>query len=131
MVMTEASFVSVLHERGQGADLVELELPVGRAYASVGRLVVAGVAMRRDVSAERIEDLQAALDTVLQSTIAGGRVHLALWNNSDALQVEVGPFTSDVHWRGIDGVLSELVDEHVIRVSGGDVWVLLRFRGLM
>lgn len=125
MVVTDASFVPVLHDRGPVPDLVELELPVGQAYASVGRLVAAGVALRHDVSIERIEDLQTALDTVLQSPIAEDRIHLALWNASDGLHVEVGPFTSDIHWRGIDGVLSELVDELVIRVSGGDVWVLL------
>lgn len=131
MVVTEVSLVSVPHDRGPVPDLVELELPVGRAYASVGRLVAAGVAMRRDVSAERVEDLQTALDTVLQWTIAGERIHLALWITSDGLHVEAGPFPSDVDWRGIDGVLSELVDELVIRASGGDVWVLLRFRELM
>lgn len=126
MVVTEASLVSVLHDRGPVPDLVELELPVGRAYASVGRLVTAGVAVSRDVSIERIEDLQTALDAVLSSTIAGESIHLALWNTSDGLHVEVGPFTSDIRGRGVDAVLSELVDELVIRVSGGDMWVLLR-----
>ena len=131
MVVMEANLVSVPHDRGPVPDLVELELPVGRAYASVGRLVAAGVAIRRDVSAERFEDLQTALDTLLESTIAGKRIHLALWNTSEGLHVEAGPFPSDVDWRGLDGVLSELVDELVIRASGGDVWVLLRFRELM
>lgn len=131
MVVTEASSMSALHERRAVSDLVELELPVGRAYAAVGRLVASGVAVRRDVSTERIEDLQTALDIVFQSTIAGDRIHLALWNTSDGLHIEVGPFTSDVHWCGVDGVLSELVNEVVIRGSGRDVWVLLRFRELM
>lgn len=81
-------------EEGSAVALVELELPAGAPFAPVGRLVVAGVGARTDFPADRIEDLQAALDVVLRSAPAGDKLVLAIRHSPDDLRVEIGPISA-------------------------------------
>ena len=105
---------------------VELELPRGR-FAAVARLVAAGLGARLGLHVDRLDDLKLAIDAALRQPQSGDTVTLALTPTDDDLHVEVGPLAAaGVDSRGLEGVLSALVDEIRTRKSGADAWVAMR-----
>jgi hypothetical protein len=106
--------------------VVELELPRGR-YAAVARLVAAGVGARLGLSVERLDDLKLAIGAVLRQSGSKDTLTLAMTPTLDDVQVEVGPLSATgLDPRGLEGVLSTLVDETRTRRSGDDVWIAMR-----
>jgi hypothetical protein len=106
---------------------VELELPRGRRFAAVARLVAAGLGARLGLHVVRLDDLKLAIDAALGQPQSGDTVTLALTPTDDDLHVEVGPLAAaGLDSRGLEGVLSALVDETRTRKSGADAWVAMR-----
>ena len=106
---------------------VELELPYGRHFTAVARLVAAGLGARLGLHVDRIDRLKLAIDTALRQPQAGDRLTLALTPTHDDLEVEIGPLAAaGVDARGLEDVLSTLVDDIRTRRSGVDVWIALR-----
>ncbi len=106
---------------------VELELPRGNRFAAVARLVAAGVGARLGLRVDRLEDLKLAVDATLRQPQSKDTLTLAMTPTPDDLHVEVGPLAATgLDSRGLEAVLSTLVDETRTRRSGGDVWVALR-----
>jgi serine/threonine-protein kinase RsbW len=109
--------------------VVELELPRGRRFAAVARLVAAGFGARLGLPVDRLEDLKLAIDVVLRQPHSTDALTLALTPTSDDLEVEVGPLVAAGHdSRGLEDVLSTLVDDIRARRSGRDVWIAMRIR---
>ena len=107
--------------------VVEIELPLGERFAAVARLVAAGLGARLGLSVERLQDLKLAVDAALRQPGARDTVTLALTPTSDDLHLEVGPFAAAaLDSRGLEDVLSTLVDETRARRSGSDVWIAMR-----
>jgi hypothetical protein len=107
--------------------VVEVELPPGTRFAPVARLVAAGLGARLGLSVERLEDLKVAIDAALRQPSSGDTVTLAMTPTLDDLHVEIGPLAArELDSRGLEDVLSRLVDETRTRQSGSDVWIAMR-----
>lgn len=106
---------------------VELELPAGRPFDSVGRLVAAALGSRLDLPVDRIDDLQLAVRTILCTAPSGSTLTVTLMHTAEELYVEIGPFAcGDAERRAIDRVVSPLVDE--LTTHGFERNVLIAFR---
>ncbi|MGH3012388.1 MAG: ATP-binding protein [Gaiellaceae bacterium] len=75
------------------ADSITLSFPQAKAYHGVARLVVGGLAARLELSYEHLEDLQLALESVLdgEGYVRGDRVIVQLVVESDSVVMEIGP----------------------------------------
>ncbi len=79
------------------ADSITLSFPHEKAYHGVARLVVGGLAARLELSYEHLEDLQLALESVLdgEGYVQGDEVTVRLVVESDSVVMEVGPLDPD------------------------------------
>jgi hypothetical protein len=116
---------------------IELRIPNERPYHGVVRLVVGGLAARHNLSYEKLEDLQLALVTVLESDdyTTGPEVVVELEVSADAIALCVGPLHGDALQEelgskdgdalGLGRLLGTLVeDAQVERREDGD-WLRL------
>lgn len=106
---------------------IELELPPGPAFDAVGRLVLGGLGARVGLGVDRIADFQRALDATLHELPSRSTLVLTMRPTSDDLHIRLGPFEgAGARSRGVQRVLSTLVDEIVTQESGRDVWIDMR-----
>jgi hypothetical protein len=118
-------------------DTITLTLPPEREFQRVAHLVLGGLAVRLNLTLEALEDLQLALDGLLETGSAEQEVTLELSVLHNAIEASVGPFRAQSVQRaleaGADGVgLRRVLDTVVDRVevaerNGGD-WVQLTKR---
>ena len=73
-------------------DEISLTLPADDAFHRVAHLVLGGFAARLDLTFENLEDLQLALDQLLDRTGASGDLTLAVHVDGARLHASVGPF---------------------------------------
>jgi anti-sigma regulatory factor (Ser/Thr protein kinase) len=115
-------------------DEITLTMPRDREFFSVAHLVLGGVGIRLNLTIETLEDLQLAIDAILERDHEPGDVTIALRLNDQTIETEVGPFGDGVRREleqggeeevGLRRILDTLVDEvEVTRGEGGD-WVKL------
>ena len=113
-------------------DEITLTIPRERPFYPVARLVLGGLATRLGFTVETLEDLQIALDTLLEQARSEGDVTIAIRIAGDAIEARVGPFDDDSLRRelesgaggpvGLRGVLTTVVDGVEIERDHGD-WV--------
>jgi anti-sigma regulatory factor (Ser/Thr protein kinase) len=111
-------------------DEIALTIPADRDYHRVVHLVLGGLASRLNLTLENLEDLQLALDAVLEEAADGHDVTMTLALHGDALEARIGPV--DVRAAldrggdelGLQRVLDTVVDE--VDVEHG--FVLLKKR---
>lgn len=76
------------------ADEITLTIPRDRDFHRVAHLVLGGLAVRLDLTIENLEDLQLALDTVLDRTDPeAGEITVRMCPSDGELQAVVGPLT--------------------------------------
>jgi len=73
-------------------DEITLTLPRDRDYYEIAHLVLGGLAIRLDLTVDHLDDLQVALDTVLQQQPAVGDLTIAVRVDEGKLQTLIGPF---------------------------------------
>jgi hypothetical protein len=73
-------------------DQITLTLPRERRFFGVARLVLAGLATRLDVTVESLEELELALDGLLERREGGAEVTVALDIAGNELHAAIGPF---------------------------------------
>jgi hypothetical protein len=73
-------------------DEISLTLPADDAFHSVAHLVLGGLAVRLDLTFENLEDLELAIDTLLERSTDGSDVTLLVRVLDGELQTIVGPF---------------------------------------
>ncbi len=74
------------------ADEITLTIPRGAEFRRVASYVLGGLAARLDLTIESLEDIQLAIDALLQRAEgAGGEVTVRLIVSDDALVTRVGP----------------------------------------
>lgn len=75
------------------ADSITLSIPHAKPFHGVARLVVGGLAARLALSYEHLEDLQLALESVLEreGCVLGEEVVVRLDVAHDAVVMEIGP----------------------------------------
>ena len=76
------------------ADEITLTLPRERDFHRVAHLVLGGLAVRLDLTIENLEDLQLALDSILDGTDpAAGDITVRMRLSDGELQTVIGPLT--------------------------------------
>jgi hypothetical protein len=94
------------------ADEITLTIPRERDFHRVAHLVLGGLAVRLDLTIENLEDLQLAIDTVLdRADPSVGEITVRMSPRDGELQAVVGPLTR----RLLDEIESEADDGLGIR----------------
>jgi anti-sigma regulatory factor (Ser/Thr protein kinase) len=116
------------------SDCITLTIPRERPFHSVAHLVLGGLALRRNLTIEHLEDLQVALDELLDDE--GGDVTVELRVEPGAVQTSIGPFDerlrAELERERGDGspalsrVLGTVVDEFEVVDRDGRAWIELR-----
>jgi anti-sigma regulatory factor (Ser/Thr protein kinase) len=116
-------------------DEITLTMPRDREYFSVAHLVLGGVGVRLNLTIETLEDLQLALDAILERDHQEGEVTIAVRLDDEAIETEVGPFGDGVRRElerggedevGLSRILDTLVDDVQLEPGEGGDWVKLR-----
>ena len=86
-------------------EAVRLTVPRARPFHGVVHLVVGGLAARQDLPFDALEDLQLALDTLLETAgyTTGADVTVELAVVGTSLEVAVGPLDGDALERELAG----------------------------
>ena len=105
-------------------DEITLTFPPRQDFHRVAHLVLGGLAVRIDLTIENLEDLQIALDSILDGTDAdGGDVTVRMALRDGALETTVGPLPSHLLEEierdhdgelGLRRVLDSTVDDIVV-----------------
>ena len=76
-------------------DEIILTIPGEQPFREVAHLVLGGVAARLDLTFEGLDDLETALDAVLERASDDGEVTVRLQLTDGAIVTRVGPFAAD------------------------------------
>lgn len=118
-------------------DEIRLTMPRERPFYGVAHLVLGGVAARLDLTVEHLEDLELALDGLLDRRDGGNEVTLTLRVAKSNLHAEVGPFGGQLRseLEGDPGeslslrrLLDAVVDEFEVDERADGTWIELRKR---
>jgi hypothetical protein len=117
-------------------DEIQLTLPADDAFYRVAHLVLGGLAVRLNLTFESLEDLELALDALLERTQADDGVTLRVIVLDGELRTVVGPFASvraELEHGSHDGldlsrILSAVCDSVQITDRDGAEWVELSKR---
>jgi len=110
-------------------DMIKLTIPREQPFNEVAHLVIGGVAARLNLTFESIDDLETALDAVLEHAPADGEVTVELMLDDGAIVTRVGPFSTDTLRAELDRdedvvglrrILDTVVDRYEL---GGDGWL--------
>src|SRR2546423_13832278 len=75
-------------------DEISLTLPADEAFHRVAHLVLGGFALRQDLTYENLEDLELALDALLERTQGEEPVNVRIRIVDGELRTTVGPFAA-------------------------------------
>jgi anti-sigma regulatory factor (Ser/Thr protein kinase) len=116
-------------------DEITLTLPRERQFFSVAHLVLGGLAVRLNLTLESLEDLQVALDGLLDRDDASAVVTMRVRVTDRGLDAELGPFDgaglrSDLEREpgvelGLRRILDAVVDEVRVDSREDGAWVVL------
>jgi hypothetical protein len=119
-------------------DQITLTLPRERPFFGVARLVLSGLATRLDVTVEHLEELELAVDGLLERRDGAAEITLTLDIADSELHATVGPFRGDDLRAELEGEpgdalsLRRLLDAFVDGYEASDrddgTWVELRKR---
>jgi hypothetical protein len=117
-------------------DEIQLTLPADDAFHRVAHLVLGGLAVRLNLSFESLEDLELALDALLERTQADDGVTLLVRVLDGELQTVVGPFAAvraeleqgNADALNLSRILSAVCDSVEISDRDGAEWVELTKR---
>jgi anti-sigma regulatory factor (Ser/Thr protein kinase) len=114
-------------------DEICLTLPADEAFHGVAHLVLGGLAARLDLTYEDLQDLELALDTLLERSSGDGDVTLVVHVEDGAVRTVVGPFNSlraELEAEGGDSlglrrILAAVCDGVQVEDRDGSQWVEL------
>ena len=116
-------------------DEITLTMPRDRAFYSVAHLVLGGLVIRLNLTIEHLEDLQLALDAVLERSREREDVTITVRLRESEIETSVGPMRDGVRDEleakkgedvGLRRILDTLVDSvELVPGERGD-WVKLR-----
>jgi hypothetical protein len=119
-------------------DQITLTMPRERPFFGVARLVLGGLAARLDVTVESLEDLELALDGLLERRDGGSEITVELEVDGSELHARVGPFGDRAIRTELEGdpgdsiglrrLLDTVVDEYEISDAADGTWVELQKR---
>jgi len=114
-------------------DEIQLTLPADVAFHGVAHLVLGGLAVRLDLTYEDLQDLELALDTLLDWSNDEGDVTLVVHVDDGSVRAVVGPFDSlrrELEGDGGDSldlrrILAAVCDRVRVEDRDGSQWVEL------
>jgi hypothetical protein len=115
-------------------DQITLTIPRDRALYTVAHLVLGGLGIRLNLTIEHLEDLQLALDAVLERAREEEPVTIAVSVTEGAFETLIGPMRDDVRDEleategedvGLRRILDTLVDGVELTSRDGGEWVKL------
>ena len=117
-------------------DEISLTLPADEAFHRVAHLVLGGFALRQDLTFENLEDLELALDALLERTQGEEPVNVRVRIVDGELRTTVGPFAAlraELDRDGADAlnlsrILAAVCDRVEIADRDGSEWVQLTKR---
>ena len=117
-------------------DEFTIQIPRERPFSAVADLVVGGIAARHDVTLDVLDDLQLALDSVLEHDEADDReVGIVLRVAGGTIEAEVGPLARATATAlqedagdgiGLRRLLETTMDSVTLSERDGGAWVELR-----
>jgi hypothetical protein len=118
------------------ADEICLTLPADDAFHGVAHLVLGGLAARLNLSFETLEDLELALDALLERPNDGREVTVRVFVEDGELRTIVGPFTSvraeleegGANSLNLGRILGAVCDSLQVKDRDGSQWVELTKR---
>jgi hypothetical protein len=120
---------------GASMDTITIRIPRESGFKTVADLVVGGVAARHDVTLEVLDDLQLALDSLLEHEEEDeGEVTIVLRMAGDSIDVALGPVGANVvaelqqeagEGIGLRRLLDTTVDGVSLTTRDGESWVEL------
>jgi hypothetical protein len=118
------------------ADEIRLTLPADDAFHGVAHLVLGGLAARLNLSFENLEDLELALDSLLERRSDGREMTLRVLVDDGELRMIVGPFAAvraELVEGGADSlnlgrILDAVCDSVEIEGRDGSQWAVLTKR---
>jgi hypothetical protein len=119
-------------------DEIRLTMPRERPFFGVARLVLGGLATRLDVTVESLEELELALDGLLERRDGADEITLSLLLADSELRATVGPFGGGALRAELEGALGEslslrrlldaVVDGYEVADRDDGAWIELRKR---
>lgn len=119
-------------------DQITLTMPRERPFFGVARLVLAGLATRLDVTVESLEELELALDGLLERRDGAEEVTVSLDIADNELHATIGPFRGGDLRTELEGepgesltlrrLLDAVVDDYEVSERDDGAWVELRKR---
>jgi hypothetical protein len=117
-------------------DQITLTIPRDRALYGVAHLVLGGLGIRLNLTIEHLEDLQLALDAVLERARETEPVTIAVTVREDKIETTIGPMRDGVRAEleadatdgeevGLRRILDTLVDSVELTPREGGEWVTL------
>jgi hypothetical protein len=115
------------------SDRITLTIPRERPFHHVAHLVLGGLAVRLNFTLDSIDDLQVALDELLDQDDSSADVTVELRLAGDAIEAEIGPFDAarlghaleaDGETLGLERVLSTVVDTVSVADREGGRWIV-------
>jgi hypothetical protein len=115
-------------------DEITLTIPRDRALYSVAHLVLSGLGIRLNLTIEHLEDLQLALDAVLERARESEEVTIALRVKDGEIETAIGPLRDGVRAEleateeeevGLRRILDTLVDRVELDPGEGGDWLTL------
>ena len=114
-------------------DEIWLTLPADEAFHGVAHLVLGGLAARLNLTYEDLEDLELALDTLLERTNGDGEVTVVVHVEDGSVRTIVGPFSAlraELEAAGSDSldlkrILTAVCDRVQVEDRDGSQWVEL------
>jgi hypothetical protein len=116
-------------------DQIRLTMPRERPFYGVAHLVLGGVAARAELTVEHLEELELALDGLLDRRDGGREVTLTLRVAEGVLAAELGPFGEQLRAEfddepgdrlSIRRLLDAVVDGYELDQREGATWIELR-----
>jgi len=118
---------------GTTGDTISLKLPRGSSFRPVALLVVGGLAARLDLTLETLEDLEIAIETLLEVGRPGEEITLELRVENGSIHASVGPVDANVVRHKLAGeghsgvglrrVLSTVADHVDLAEREGIAWL--------
>jgi hypothetical protein len=117
------------------SDEIRLTMPRERPFYGVAHLVLGGVAARLELTVEHLEELELALDGLLDRRDGGKVVTLTLRVDDGRLIAELGPFGEQLRAElagdvgealSLRRLLEAVVDGYEVGERDGATWIELR-----
>jgi hypothetical protein len=117
-------------------DEITLTVPRDRQFYPVAHLVLGGLAVRLNLTLESLEDLQVAVDGILDREDASGEITMRVRVTERGLEAELGPFDGDGlrsdlerhagEELGLRRILDAVVDDVSVVSRDDGAWVVLQ-----